>query len=77
MELTKKEKEKIFWVLVNDYPSYQKSKNQAKLLRDLGGDVGNFKKIIRNIEESEIEHYKLMLKLSKEINIKMSEKVKC
>lgn len=73
MDLTKKEKEKIFWVLVNDYPSYNRSKNQAKHF--FGSDLENFKKVIRNIEESEKEHYNLMLKFSKEIGVKLPEKV--
>ena len=74
MKLSKKEKEKIFWSLVNSYPEHERSRKQANSF--FGRSPEKFKEILEKISLSEEEHYKLIKKFSEELNIEMPERVR-
>jgi hypothetical protein len=71
MNLSKREKEKIFWALIEKLPEYEKGRNQAKTF--FNGE--KLDESLNNISDQEKEHYDLIKKFSKEVNIEIPEKI--
>ena len=71
MNLTKKNKRIIFWALVDKYTEFEKARKQAR--RFFEHDKTKLETTLNMIDTQEKEHYKLMAKFSKELDIKIPE----
>jgi hypothetical protein len=69
MNLSEKEKRQIFWVLLNEYPKYERDRKQAKLLFD----NETIKAGISTINRQEKSAYNLIKKFADEIGQKIPE----
>ena len=78
MEFTRKEKTKIFLALVNEYPKYQREREQIKMFlldcKRMSSDKSEYftltqqtDKLVESINKEERESYRLMKKFSKEM----------
>lgn len=74
MKLTKEEKTKIFWSLLNDYPQHERGRNQAKLMFE--DDPKKYQWALDSINKKEKEHYDLIKKFSDELGMEIPDRIR-
>lgn len=73
MKLTKKEKSKIFWALLEKYPEHERGRKQA---RDLFGDKPEkLSESLDIIDASEEESYALIKRFSDELDMEIPDRL--
>ena len=69
MELTKREKSKIFWALLEKYPEHERGRLQAKEM--FGDNTEKLSETLNIINESEKEAYSLIKRFSDELGMEL------
>jgi len=73
MKLSKKEKQAIFWALLDKYPEHERGRQQANMF--FGNDPVKLKWALNSINKSEEDSYELIKRFSYDVGVKLPERV--
>jgi len=72
MKLTKKEKSKIFWALLEKYPEHERGRKQAKEM--FSGNSDKITESLKVIDKNEEDAYALIEKFADELGMDMPKR---